>query len=55
MNTYILTVNHDNGKQKIKVRAMTKEAARLLLCMAEGCPDSAICHVREVKTKKPTV
>lgn len=47
MKQFIVTVQHDKGKAKIRVPAMNEEAARVLAATIEGCPPSAIIRVRE--------
>jgi hypothetical protein len=42
MNTYKLTLNHDNGKTKVKVKAETLDKAIIMVCEAEGCPVCAV-------------
>lgn len=52
VKTYQVTVKHDNGKVKIRTAATDKDAARNIICSAEGCPDTAILKVVEL-IKKP--
>jgi hypothetical protein len=47
MNTYKLTLKHDNGKITFEVKADSEKAARGIVCRSEGCPDSAIIKVKE--------
>lgn len=44
--TYRLKVKHDQGTKTIITAASSEQAAREIVCKAEGCPDSAIIQVR---------
>lgn len=52
MNQYIVTVNHDNGKVKIRTHAQDEITAKSIVIAAEGCPERAIQSVRKITTKK---
>jgi hypothetical protein len=43
---YRLKVKHDTGTRTIVTAASSEIAARQIVCIAEGCPDSAIIQVR---------
>ena len=44
-NWYIVTLNSDQGKLKIKINALSKENAMAKICLIELCPMSAIAGV----------
>lgn len=37
MNTYQLTIQHDTGKQRIRIIARDKETAKFVVRMSTGC------------------
>ena len=45
MNTFIVTVEHDNGTINIRVTATNKEFAKSKIMKVENCPESAIVKV----------
>ena len=54
MKQYIVTVKHDNGQKKIRVNAMNEEAAKYLVCMAEGCPETPLSLINSLINKNQT-
>lgn len=54
LTPFIVTVKHDKGFTRIRTTASSEDAARSLVCAAEGCPDHAIIRVRRAMyNKKP--
>ncbi len=45
---FVVTVKHDKGKVRIKTTASSADAAKSIVCKAEGCPESAIVSVEKV-------
>jgi hypothetical protein len=46
INSYLVIVKCDTGKNTIKTSATSAEKAKMLVMQAEGCPESAILSVR---------
>lgn len=49
MKTFIAILKHDNGTHRLRVNASSKEAAELMIMLAENCPSRAIISIKEVK------
>lgn len=47
-NTYLVTVDSDNGKVKIKTSASDEESAKKKIMQSEGCPSSAIVNIKKL-------
>ena len=55
MKTYILKLKHDKGIVNIKTFASDEQAAKNIICVAEGCPESAIKKITYKPTKIRTI
>ena len=51
-NNFTATLQHDNGKTKVKVRAISKQEVIKRLCTVENCPPSA---VTKIQIEKPSI
>jgi hypothetical protein len=47
--TFIVRVKHDRGTFRLRLPAQDAEAAKRTVMGAEGCPESAIISVKQVK------
>ncbi len=53
IETYVVTVRHDNGKTRIRVVSLSgKQGAITQVVTAEGCPECAIVGIRRLNKKR---
>lgn len=43
------TIRHDNGSFNLSTVATSRTQAKLTICKAENCPESAILSIKKVK------
>lgn len=52
MKTYEITLRHDSGTVTLRTKADSIEAAKRMVCEAEGAPTSAVAYWRVVPTAR---
>jgi hypothetical protein len=51
MKMYRITLKHDRGIIRIRTTSSSKQAAINKVCMAEGCPESAVIKIEAVSVR----
>ncbi len=52
MKKYLVSLRHDHGDAVLRVTARNKDAAILIVCESERCPERAITGIIAEKKKK---